>query len=113
MLTGFGALGLLSCIYVRDYLAVRGLSVVLLLLAWVTLNHTRWADSPWRLVLVVWAYTWVVAGMWFTVSPFRLRDLIHWTTASDQRLRVSSVMQLALGVLVLVLGATALRAGTP
>jgi hypothetical protein len=109
MLTGFGALGLLSCIYVRDYLAVRGLSVVMLLLAWVTLNHTRWADSNWRLVLVVWAYTWVIAGMWWTVSPFRLRDILTWLTANEQRIRFGSMLQLALGVLVLVLGVTAFR----
>jgi hypothetical protein len=109
MLTGFGAIGILSCIYVRDYLAVRGLSVVLLLLAWVTLNHTRWAESDWRLVLVVWAYTWVIAAMWFTVSPFRLRDLLHWLTASESRLRLGSTVQLALGILVLVLGVTAFR----
>src|SRR3954466_188170 len=32
MLLGFGAVGLLTCIFVRDFLAVRGLSVVLLLL---------------------------------------------------------------------------------
>jgi hypothetical protein len=109
MLTGFGALGLLSCIYVRDYLAVRGLAVVMLLLAWVTLNQTRWADSQWRLVLVVWAYTWVVLAMWFTVSPYRLRDFLNWFTANEQRLRFGSMLQLALGVLVLVLGATAYR----
>jgi hypothetical protein len=109
MLIGFGALGLLSCIYVRDYLAVRGLSVVLLLLAWATLNHTRWAESSWRLVLVVWAYSWVILGMWFTVSPFRLRDILHWWTASERRLRSGSLLQLAFGVLVLVLGVTALR----
>lgn len=109
MLFGFGALGLLSCIYVRDYLAVRGLAVVLLLLAWVTLNHTRWANSPWRLILVVWAYLWVVAAMWLTVSPFRLRDFLNWFTADARRLRFGSTMQLAFGLLILVLGVTAFR----
>lgn len=109
MLTGFGAIGVLSCIYVRDYLAVRGLSVVMLLLAWVTLNHTRWAESQWRLVLVIWAYTWVIAAMWLTVSPFRLRDFLNWFTANDQRVRLGSTLQLAFGVLVLVLGVTAFR----
>jgi len=32
MLVGFGAVGVLSCFYVQDFLAVRGLAVVLLLL---------------------------------------------------------------------------------
>jgi hypothetical protein len=109
MLTGFGALGLLTCIYVRDYLAVRGMSVCLLLLAWLTLNHTRWAESPARLILVVWAYCWVIAAMWFTVSPWRVRDLLHWFTANEQRIRLGSLLQLAFGIVVLVLGATAFR----
>jgi hypothetical protein len=109
MLTGFAALGLLTCIYVRDYLAVRGLSVCLLLLAWLTLNHTRWADSPARLVLVVWAYLWIIAAMWFTVSPWRLRDFLNWWTADERRIRTGGVLQLALGVVVLILGATVFR----
>jgi hypothetical protein len=109
MLIGFGGLGLASCIYVRDYLAVRGLSVCLLLLAWFTLNHTRWAHSDARLLLVVWAYLWVVAAMWFTVAPWRLRDLLLWFTARESRVKVGSMIQLAFGALVIVLGATLLR----
>src|SRR5436190_19648151 len=46
MLLGFGAVGMGTCFFVRDYLAVRGLSVVLLLLAWFTLNYARWSNSP-------------------------------------------------------------------
>ena len=109
MLLGFGALGLLTCIYVRDYLAVRGLSICLLLLAWFTLNRTRWAESPARLVLVALAYVWVIGGMWFSVSPWRLRDIINWCTASEQRMRIASVLKLALGAAILVLGFTALQ----
>lgn len=112
MLIGFGALGLLTCIYVRDFLAVRGLAVILLLSAWFTMNHTRWAESDWRLVLVVWAYIWVVAGMWLTVAPSRLRDYFEWITATEHRVRVGSALRLGLGVLVLVLGLTAFRAAS-
>ena len=109
MLIGFGAIGVLTCIFVRDFLAVRGFAVCLLLLAWFTLNRTRWADSPARLVLVVWAYTWVLCGMWLTISPWRLRDFLNWWTASTGRLRAGSALQLALGVTILVLGLTAFR----
>jgi hypothetical protein len=109
MLIGFGAIGIASCIYVRDYLAVRGLSVCLLLLAWFTLNHTRWAESSARLLIVIWAYSWIICGMWFTVSPWRLRDFLNWWTANQSRLRTGSLIQLTLGVVVLLLGATVLR----
>ena len=109
MLFGFGTLAVLTCIYVRDYLAVRGLAVFLLMLAWFTLSHTRWAESPWRLVLVVWAYLWVVASMWFTVSPWRLRDYLNWATATPHRIKFGSALRLAFGLLVVVLGITAFR----
>jgi hypothetical protein len=110
MLLGFGAVGLLTCIFVRDFLAVRGLAVVLLLLAKLMLDTARWYDSEWRLVIAVWAYVWIMAGMWFTISPWRLRDLIQWSTASESRVRIGSALRLALGTLVLVLGVTVFRA---
>jgi hypothetical protein len=52
-----------------------------------------------------------MAGMWFTVSPWRLRDLIQWATANESRVRVGSGFRLALGALVLILGLTVFRAG--
>ena len=109
MLIAFGAIGVLTCIFVRDFLAVRGLAVCLLLLAWFTLNRTRWEDSSARLILVVWAYLWVICGMWFTISPWRLRDFLNWWTANSNRLKLGSVLQLALGAIVLLLGLTAFR----
>jgi hypothetical protein len=60
-------------------------------------------------VLGVWAYAWIVAGIWFTVSPWRCRDLIEWKTATDARVKLGCVLRLALGVLVAVLGATVFR----
>ena len=111
MLFGFGAVGVMTCLFVRDFLAVRGLAVVLLLLAKLMLDTARWHDSEWRLVISVWAYVWIVAGMWFTVSPWRLRDLIQWATANETRVRVGSAFRLGLALLVLLLGLTVFRAG--
>jgi len=55
-------------------------------------------------VIAIWAYVWVITGMWFTVSPWRLRDMIQWMTANEERVRITSAVRLALGVLVIVLG---------
>lgn len=110
MLLGFGAVGVLTCIFVQDFLAVRGLSVVLLLLAKLMLDTARWHDSQWRLVISTLAYVWILAGMWFTVSPWRLRDLIQWATANEQRLRMLSAFRLAVGILLVILGLTVFRA---
>jgi len=110
MLVGFGAVGLGTCLFVRDFLAVRGLAIVLLLLAKLMVDTARWADTSWRLVIVTWAYVLVIAGMWFTISPWRLRDLIEWATRTDRRVRIGSGVRLAFGLFVMILGLTAFRA---
>ena len=109
MLVGFGAVGLGTCVFVRDFLAVRGLAIVLLLLAKLMVDTARWAHTEWRLVIVTWAYGLVVAGMWFTISPWRLRDLIDWATRTDRRVRVGSGLRLAFGLFVVILGLTVFR----
>ena len=106
---GFAVVGFGACVFVRDFLAVRGWAVVVLLLAKFTLDTARWVDTPWRLVIVVWAYLWVVLALWFTISRWRMRDLIGFLTASEQRIRIGSAARLAFGLLVLLLGLTAIR----
>lgn len=106
MLLIFGALGLATCIYVPDFLAVRGLSIVLLLVAKLMLDTARWHDSQWRLIIATWAYIWILAGMWFTISPWRLRDLILWATANEKRTKLVSAVRLAFGLFVVILGLT-------
>jgi hypothetical protein len=110
MFVGFGAVGLGTCIFVRDFLAVRGLAVVLLMLAKLMVDTARWVPTDWRLVVVTWAYVLVVAGMWFTVSPWRLRDWIDWATRTELRIRVGSGLRLAFGLFVVILGLTVFRA---
>jgi hypothetical protein len=110
MLIGFGGVGVLACIFVRDFLAVRGLAVVLLLFAKLMLDTARWYDSSWRLVISVLAYSWILAGMWFIISPWRLRDIILWATANERRIRIGSAIRLSVGLLLVVLGLTAFRA---
>jgi hypothetical protein len=100
----FVAVGVGTCIFVTDFLAVRGLAVVLLLLAQAMFEAERWHPSPWRLVIAVWGYVLVLAGMWFTVSPWRLRDLIYWNTANETRTRTGCGVRVAFGAFVAALG---------
>jgi hypothetical protein len=106
----FGAVGIATCIFVQDFLPVRGLAVLLLLAAKLMVDTARWADTEWRLVICVWAYVWAVAGMWFTISPWRLRDLLNWSTATEQRTRIVNGTRVAFGVLVILLGVTVFKA---
>ena len=106
----FGLVGLGTCLYVKDFLAVRGLAATLLVLAKLMVDTARWVDTEWRLVIVTWAYVMIVGGIWFTVSPWRLRDLLDWANASASRTRLLSGLRLAFAVFVLLLGLTAIRA---
>ena len=104
----FIAVGVGACIFVKDFLAVRGLAVVLLLTAklMVDAGRPRLGDTHWVLVIQCWAYLLVVCGIWFTISPWRMRDLLNWKTATEQRTRVGSGLRMAFGLLVAILGLT-------
>ena len=108
LFAGFAAVGIGSCIYVRDFLAVRGLAVVFLLLAKLMVDTGRPHLAQTSLVLIIqtWAYVLVVAGIWFTVSPWRLRDFLEWGTANDKRIKIGCGLRLAFGLFVAVLGLT-------
>jgi hypothetical protein len=112
MMAGFVAVGVLSCIFVQDFLAVRGLAVVLLLLGKLMVDTGRphLGDSPFVMVIQVWAYVFVVAGIWFTITPWKLRDFVEWATATEARTRLLSGVRLAFAAFVLILGLTAFHA---
>ena len=107
----FVAVGLGTCVFVQDFLAVRGLAIVLLLLAklMVDTGHPALPQTHWVLVIQTWAYVLVVAGIWLTVSPWRLRDFLAWGTANEQRIKLGCGLRLAFGLFVAVLGLTVFR----
>jgi hypothetical protein len=112
MLSTFAAIGILSCVFVQDFLAVRGLAVVFLLLAKLMLDTGRshLGQTSWVLVIQLWAYVLVIAGIWFTVTPWKLRDFLNWATANETRVKIGSGIRLAFALFVLLLGLTAFRA---
>jgi hypothetical protein len=121
MMTGFAAVGVLSCVFVQDFLAVRGLAVVFLLLGKLMVDtgrphlptilfHAQPGESSWVLLLQFWAYILIIAGIWFTVTPWKLRDFLNFATANETRVRVGSAIRLAFAAFVLILGLTAFRA---
>jgi len=112
MLMAFAAIGLLSCIFVQDFLAVRGLAVVFLLLGKLMVDTGRphLGESPWVVVIQLWAYVLVVAGIWFTITPWQLRDFLNWATATESRIKIGSGIRLGFALFVVLLGLTAFRA---
>jgi hypothetical protein len=102
--TLFIAVGVGSCVFVKDFLAVRGFAIVILLLAKIMVDTARWHDSSWRWVISGWAYLLVVLGILYTVAPYRMRDMINWNTLTESRTRLYSAVRFAFGLFVALLG---------
>jgi len=111
LFAGFAGVGVGTCIFVQDFLAVRGLAIVLLLLAKLLVDTGRPAleQTRWVLVIQSVAYVMVVGGIWLTVSPWRLRDWLDWGTADQTRLKLLCGLKLAFGLFVAALGLTVFR----
>jgi hypothetical protein len=105
----FVLLGIGACVYLKDFLAVRGLAVVMLLLAKTVIEAARFEDTSWRLILICFAYIWIICGMIFTVSPWRFRDAMEWKFANADRIRMVCYFRLLIGLLLLGLGMTVFR----
>jgi len=67
-------------------------------------------ETPWVLVIQVWAYLLAVAGIWFTITPWKLRDFLNWMTATPARVKIGSAIRLSFAIFVTLLGLTAFRA---
>jgi len=106
LFVGFAAVGIGACIFVQDFLAARGLAVVLLLLAklMVDTGRPKLPETHWALLIQAWAYLFVVAGIWWTISPWRLRDFLEWGTANEKRIKLGCGIRLAFGLFVAGLG---------
>ena len=90
--------------YANQFLALRGLAVLLLLAAKVMVDAADTSELAARLVVTTLAYIWVIAAMWMTIAPHHFRDLIGWSTANNIRCRAICALGVILGALLVVLG---------
>jgi hypothetical protein len=88
-----------------SYLALRGLAALLLLVSKVILDAADASDNPWRLVVTTLVYLWVIAAIWMASAPHHIRDVIQWSTATDNRCRALCSLGVALGAVLIGLGA--------
>ena len=98
---GFAALGVLSFKYVPDFLAVRGLSLLLLLSATPLLDAAYMEyEHPQRLFMVTPVFGAIVAALYLAAVPYRLRDFLRWLFARPGRARGCGAALLAYGILL-------------
>jgi hypothetical protein len=99
VMIGFAALAVLAFIYTPDFLAVRGLSVLILLGAEPLLRaaYMEWSH-PQRLLMVTAVYLALAAALYLAAYPFRLRDFFDWLFRTPGRARLLGAILIGYGL---------------
>jgi hypothetical protein len=106
LLIALPILYLLVLRFVDEFLAVRALGIFCLLAAEPLVDAAFFRYEPSRLVLTVFAYLLVVAGLFWVAMPYLLRDQIDWSTRSVVRWRAMHGITLLYGGVILGLAIT-------
>jgi hypothetical protein len=104
---GFLAVTLLAFFYVPDFLAVRGLCILVLLAGWpVLMAGYMNFDHPQVYFLKGFVFVCVGFALWLGAQPWRLRDFFQWLFATGGRPRAIGGALLAYGLLLCVVAFT-------
>lgn len=98
--------GALTWMYVEEFLAVRALGMVTLLLAEPLLEAAFLRPEMSRLFLVSLVYVWILLAMFWIGMPYTLRNQISWVASHEKRWRAAAYAGLAYGTLLLILPLT-------
>lgn len=88
----------LVAISVRDFLAVRALGLIGLMVAAPILQAAFLEDPVSRLLLPIYAYGVLTASMFLVGKPYLFRDALDWTRVSKLRWQVLSLAGAAYGM---------------
>ena len=97
VMLAFGVLAVLAFIYTPDFLAVRGLCVLMLLVGEYLLKagymNFVWQVYPYKIAV----YLGLALALYLAAAPYRLRDFFEWLYNAPRRAKI-------LGSLLLVYG---------
>ena len=93
---------ILVAISVRDFLAVRALGVVGLMVASPLLESAFLKDPSSRLLIPIFAYALLTASLFWVGMPYLFRDAVAWVTADQKRWTACSLAGLCYGFATLV-----------
>jgi len=96
-------------VYVKEFLSVRALGLLALMVAAPLLEAAFQKDPTSRLLVPIFAYAILIAGLFWVGMPYTFRDAVAWTTAKPSRWRLVSLAGLVYGLVVLVCSFTVWR----
>ncbi len=88
--------------FVDEFLAVRALGILCLLAAEPLLDAAFLRPEMSRLLLTLFAYLLIVAGLCWVTIPYLLRDQISWSTRTAGAWRIVAGLGLVFGLALLV-----------
>jgi hypothetical protein len=92
-------LAALAFVYTPDFLAVRGLCVLMLIAAEPLLSAAYMEyDHPQRLLMVTAVYLGLALALYLAAAPYRLRDLFEWLFQQPARVRLAGAILLSYGL---------------
>src|SRR5207248_1594043 len=91
----------LTLFFVDEFLAVRALGILSLLAAEPLLDSAFLRYETSRLLVTVFAYLLIIAGLFWVAIPYVLRDQINWTARSIFRWRCLHAIVLVYGCVIL------------
>ena len=92
--------------FVDEFLAVRALGILCLLAAEPLLDAAFLRHEASRLLVTVFAYLLVTAGLFWAAIPYLLRDQINWSARSALRWRFLHGIAFGYGAAILALAFT-------
>ncbi len=90
------------CISVRDFLAVRALGLLGLMIAAPLLEAAFLKNPASRLLVPIFAYALLTKSLFWVGMPYLFRDAVSWATATDGRWKLVSFAGLVYGIVTLV-----------
>jgi hypothetical protein len=92
--------------FVGEFLAARALGILCLLAAEPLLDAAFLRYETSRLLVTIFAYLLILAGLFWVAIPYLLRDQINWSTRSVFRWRCLHVIALIYGGVILTFAFT-------
>jgi hypothetical protein len=92
--------------FVDEFLAARALGILCLLAAEPLLDAAFFRSETSRLLVTVFAYLLIVAGLFWVTMPYLLRDQINWSARTNGRWRLTHGLALLYGAAILACAVT-------
>jgi len=92
--------------FVDEFLAARALGILFLLSAEPLLDAAFFRNESSRLLVTVFAYLLIVAGLFWVTMPYLLRDQINWSARTTGRWLATHALVLLYGAAILACAVT-------